>query len=431
MEINNMFNKNLSNASNQNKQYSSSSNYMDPLQFNVNRTHPLIENQNKYFYYKKFISIHSEDRDITKYPISSNFEIELPEDINNVLGVSLATWSFPSNYDTFSELNSNILMTFQINNPYNPGEHAFSDALQEAIFEALYDYSNKNYTIIISEGFYTPDLMVAELTNRFNAAVTDVITLFFEKKGYTTLLTQFLANDGYKQFVIVYNVVQQKVWFGNQSSDFLLTHDSLEISEYINKNLQCITRNQLPEFSNWGLPSFIGLSRCPDQSITIDGSPRFYYGDVQSGDNGYWLLPDPSLPGSKVSYIKSPFKINLMGPSYMYLEIDKINCIDETSPFNLSNFTINTNGTNGVVNSAFAKIPITSTPLSQYFDETAGPHKYFLPPADKIRRLKIKLRYHNGQLVNFSNIDYSFALVFTVLSPQIERNYSVFNPIFI
>ena len=103
MEINNMFNKNLSNASNQNKQYSSSSNYMDPLQFNVNRTHPLIENQNKYFYYKKFISIHSEDRDITKYPISSNFEIELPEDINNVLGVSLATWSFPSNYLGFKE----------------------------------------------------------------------------------------------------------------------------------------------------------------------------------------------------------------------------------------------------------------------------------------------------------------------------------------
>ena len=429
MDVNNMFNQNFSNSVNKNKQNMSNSG--DFLQFNVNSAHPLIENSQKYFYYKKFISIHSEDRDVTKYPISSQFEIELPEDLNNVLGVSLATWAFPSNYDTFSELNSNITMTFKINNPYNPGENAYNDPLQNAIFEALYNYSNKNYVVVISEGFYTPDLMVVELTNRFNAAVTEVITLYFESNGYTSLLTQFLASGGYTQFVIVYNLVQQKIWFGNQSSEFILTNDSQEIAEPIDKILGCINRSQLPDFSNWGLPSFIGLSRCVEPSITTDGSPRFYYGDITAGDNGYWLLPDPSLPGAKVSYIKSPFKINLMGPCYMYMEIDGLNCVDETSPYNLSNYTISTNNTNGVVNSSFAKIPITSTPLSQFFDDISEPTKYFMPPADKIRRLKIKLRYHNGQLVNFSKFDYSFTLVFTVLSPQISRKQTIFNPIYV
>lgn len=429
MELNNMFNQNFSNATNQNKQFSA--NAGDFLQYNVNRNHPLIENANQYFYYKKYVSIHSEDRDIIKYPMSSFFEIDMPEDLNNVLGVSLSTWTFPSNYDTFSELNSNILMTFQINNPYNPGANAYNNDLQQAIFEALYDYSNKNYVIMISEGFYTPDLIVTELTNRFNSAVTDVIKKYFENQGYTSLLAQFLANGGYTDFVIVYNSVQQKIWFGNQSSGFILTNDSQEISNLVNPNINCINRNQLPEFSNWGLPSFIGLSRCAISSVTTTDTPRFYYGDVTPGDNGYWLLPNPSLPGATVSYVKSPFKINLMGPSYIYMEINGLNCIDETSPYNLSSFTLHTNETNGVVNSSFAKIPVTSTPLSQFFDTTSGPHKYFLPPADKFRRLKIRLRYHNGQLVNFNNFDFSFSLVFTVLSPQIERKYSVFNPIFI
>jgi hypothetical protein len=138
MELNNMFNQNFSSATNQNKQLYA--NAGDFLQYNVNRTHPLIENAQQYFYYKKYVSIHSEDRDIIKYPMSSSFEIDMPEDMNNVLGVSLSTWTFPSNYDTFSELNANILMTFKINNPYNPGANAYNNDLQQAIFEALYDY---------------------------------------------------------------------------------------------------------------------------------------------------------------------------------------------------------------------------------------------------------------------------------------------------
>jgi hypothetical protein len=39
-------------------------------------SHPLITNSQQYVFQKKFISIHSEDRDILKYPISSSFEIE-------------------------------------------------------------------------------------------------------------------------------------------------------------------------------------------------------------------------------------------------------------------------------------------------------------------------------------------------------------------
>jgi hypothetical protein len=110
-----------------------------------------------------------------------------------------------------------------------------------------------------------------------------------------------------------------------------------------------------------------------------------------------------------------------MGPAYFYMEIAQNNCISETSPYNLSLFTQTTNVTNGVVNSAFAKISVPATPLSQWFDRDSAPYKFFLPPAERIRKLKIRLRYHNNELVDFGSFDYSFMLEFLVLLPTQTR----------
>jgi hypothetical protein len=39
-----------------------------------------------------------------------------------------------------------------------------------------------------------------------------------------------------------------------------------------------------------------------------------------------------------------------------------------------------------------------------------------------MRKLKIKLRYHNGRLVDFGLFNYSFMLQFILMSPQILRS---------
>ena len=392
--------------------------------FNVNKTHPLIPNSQDYTLYKKYVSVHSEDRDYIKFPNSSSFEIELPEDYLNVGAVRLADWTFPANYSTFSPLTSNITMTFLINNPYNPGEHEFSDTLQEAIFTALYNNKNNNYRIIIEEGFYNPDQMSTELTNKFNEAVNIVIKKYFTDNGYTDLLSQFISSGGYNQFVIVYNTVGQKLWFGNKSSGFILTNSTSIINDYLSSKCDL---PKLPDFSSWGLPGYLGLDRCDISSTSIvDFVPRFYHGDVYPGDNGYWLLPD--LPTAQVHFLDATYKINLFGVSYIYMEIDGLNCIDETSPFNISNFTLTTNKTNGIVNSSFSKLAIPTTPMSQWFDKNAQPYKLYLPPAERIRKLKFKLRYHNGQLVNFGVFNYSFTLEFSLYSSQQLREYKLFQP---
>ena len=52
--------------------------------------------------------------------------------------MTLTDWTFPANYDTFSVLNENVVMTFKINMPYSPNENSVQNDLAAAIFEALY-----------------------------------------------------------------------------------------------------------------------------------------------------------------------------------------------------------------------------------------------------------------------------------------------------
>jgi hypothetical protein len=59
-------------------------------------------------------------------------------------------------------------MTFKINNPYNPNENGVTDLLAQKVFEFLFLNQNNDYGIFIEQGFYNPQQMITELTNKFN-----------------------------------------------------------------------------------------------------------------------------------------------------------------------------------------------------------------------------------------------------------------------
>ena len=403
--------------------------------FNTSTNKPLIPSANEFLLEQRVVSIHSEDRDFTKYPNSSDFEIELPDDYVNVSSVKLGTYTFPSNYNTFSLLQSNITITFKFDNIYNPTDYGYYDPILNAIYSALYSNIDNDYYILISEGFYTPTQIDVELTNQFNDQMNNILLSVFKTQN-PEIIPDFISSGGYNQFAIVYNIVTQTLWFGNKSSSFTITNSSSfynSIRPEIQKTLNC--RN--PQYNcsyTWGLPAYLGFTKCNTPTITnnIPGVyPRFTYGDAveNSGDNGYWLIPDPSYIGLKtVNYLEAPAKLNLMGNSYFYMEIAGLNNIDETIPFYLTPFTQHTNETNGVHNSAFAKIGVITTPLSQWYDNNTEAIKIFNPPAERIRKIKLKLRYHNGALVNFGQYNFSFNLLFNILRPQNLRSYLSFDP---
>ena len=423
----------------------------------VFNNHPLIKNSNQYFLEKKFISIHSDDRDILKYPNSAQFEITLPQEYLNIASARLYSWSFPSNYNVFSITNTNVFLTFKFVKLYNPGEHMVSDVLLEGIFAALYYYNN-DIILEIEPGFYNPDQMATELTNKMNEAITIIIKSFFNGPNGSSYAAAAALFKQYNRFKVVYNSVTQKLWFGNNADKFILTNEASILSQKVINENQCLRRNELPEFSNWGLPFYLGFTKCNSEAFSgeefiklfpIDSEisvastvtseisvsstatseivPRFYYGDAipGTGDNGYWLLPN--LPGATVYFLQAPLKIAFMGPAYIYMEIEGMNCIDETIPYALNSYTTTNSNNNGIVNSAFAKIPVPTTPISQWFDDSMGPYKYWNPPAERLSKLKIKFRYHNGVLVQFGNFEYSFMLEFNILKPQQERSYSIVN----
>lgn len=408
--------------------------------------HPIIKNSNQYFLEKKYISIHSEDRDITKYPLSSEFEILLPQEYLNVASAKLYSWSFPANYNVFSVNNYNIVMSFKFLDLYNPGEYSIPDLLSYYIFAALYEtiMDDKNIIITIENGFYNPTQMATELTNQFNQTVTNIINIYFNDPNNSVPDDIKKKFFGYTRFTIAYNSVAQKLFFGNNADRFILTNEfSASITNNI-VNTTCPTRNLIPELVNWGLPSYLGFTRCNVTALTVSEYielsqetpfytnlfnintliPRFFYDDT---NDGIWIEPDKNLAGSSIYYLQAPFKISFMGPSYLYMEIDGWNCIDETSPYNLNLYTTQTNKRNSIVNSSFAKIPIPTTPISQWFDDDMGPYKYWNPVAERISKIKVKFRYHNGLLADFGQYEYSFMLELNMLKPQQERSYSIVN----
>ena len=116
--------------------------------------HTILDNPPSVMYQKKYVSIHSEDRDISKYPNSAEFDIVVPEDITNVSSMRLVNWFFPSNYNTFSELNSNVTLTFKLTSIFNPSVLVVDGSIEKAIFSCL-DASKNDYvySIKIEDGF--------------------------------------------------------------------------------------------------------------------------------------------------------------------------------------------------------------------------------------------------------------------------------------
>lgn len=410
--------------------------------FNTSTSHPLIPNSNEYLLKKKYVSIHSEDRNIDKYPNSTEFEIELPQDYINVQGIRLSDWSFPSNFNVFSSDQLNVTLAFQITNPYNPGEVPFYSPLQDIIFQALYYNGSKRFYVTIEDGCYTPTQIATELTNKMNESVYDFLYAYIEVNN-PSLLPSFVS-EGYSQFVVAFHKVNHQLWFGHKSAGFkilayndfsnvcdpdddplIYTKDSINICKSFKSSSIHI------DYSNWGLPSYLGFGHANVDSVQVPANKplRFYYGDaLVPGDDGYWLLPDPNLPGSTPTYLKAPYKVNLLGESYFYMEIDNLNNMDETIPYTPNHFTRHTNETNGIVNSCFAKIPVNNGEVEKINDNTMNSYMLFQPPAERIRKLKLRLRYHNGALVNFGSANFSLTLEFIIFDAQIAKKTNMYVP---
>lgn len=360
--------------------------------FNVGNSRPLIPREHTYLLDRKLVTIHSEDRDIRQWPRSNHFEVTLPAVMENVESMRLVHCNIPSAYRTFS-------------NDYQNTKLSFSVDISGQIIP---------FTITIQDGFYCPEELANEIQERMNDAVTNLI----------------IANGGtynYQFMRVYYDSVGQRYWFGNLVDKFWLEFAKRETYTLGN----CEQPNMWEKYTKWGLPAYLGFERIrytSEPAINASGnavSIKFAY----LGSNSNWITPNNA--SQPVYYLQAPLPPYLLGERSIYMEVKKYNSYNELSPYSERTNNTYNNDYNGIVNSAFAKIPVQSKPLGEFNDSINGfltNVKVFDVPEEKIAKLEFKFRYHDGRLVEFDNIPFNFTIEFNQLRNEIGRVYSVRIP---
>jgi hypothetical protein len=399
----------------------------------LKQDHPLIPREQTYSINRKLLTVHSEDRDINKWPNANHFELQLPQTYTNVETIALVEYSFPTYYNTFSNENQNTKIT-----------------LIATVAMAGYGTTNP-IVVTISPGFYSPVQLATEMQNRLNSAIR--------------ALSLSLAT--YDNFRVFYDEVRQRLLFGNKTDPFMFVYDSpynppisSDANSYTSPRCSgpCISQaNATPQtqqpsanirwnqYTNWGLGYNLGFTKCllsdcgnPSDVINankatasaVTQSQSVYYVNPTPPTIGYeWLTV--SLGGTGYVLVP-PNPPSLNGHSDMYLEIDKYNYEDEMQPYSAHTTSGRNNDYNGVVNAAFAKIPLRTKPTKlvsaleymygdQPVDTSEGMSSFF-PPLDKLSKLKFKFRYHDGTLVDFGGQNFSFTIALYMYRDEIARS---------
>ena len=198
-----------------------------------------------------------------------------------------------------------------------------------------------------------------------------------------TALNAAFASAGRSAITCVYDTVTSKLVFTSTSGDFVF-----RFSGYPQQSATCGSPQiQTPTSSWWGLGYFLGFNQV-DQT-------------------------------SSSSTLSSNFIVQLNAYNYILMELDFINKEDETSyDGRLS----------GRVDGCFAKIPITgNTNDIIFYRDVCTPmnRSVMSPPLSQLKSLSVKFRFHNGQLINFNNVDHSFTLEFELLENGFDEYSSL------
>jgi len=342
-------------------------------------TQNISSNDHKYVIDRKLLSVHSEDRDVSKWPNSNNFEILVPDPLHNVQSMRLIQSSFPTQMYLFSEYNQNI--KFNITTGGN------------------------KYTITIRDGNYTKTTIATEIMY---------------------LLNNLGINDA--SFNVFFNNPQSRLYIG---SNLQFTINAIDDILYNN----CPENPVFKNYANWGLPYNLGFDKNNYISTQLTDAGEIF-------DLTYNSIYDISN-GSILQYVKAPFQLNLHGDTCIYMEVDKYNSYDELYAYGKSNPDKNktTGGNNqtfvpvnnaylGKTESAFAKIPIDRKNEYMYDSRTLNLCNivHYDPPLERVTRMRFKFRYHDGRLVDFTNMPFDFTIEFNMLRNEFSKNLCVRIP---
>lgn len=323
------------------------------------------------------------------------------------------------------------------------------------------------FSIEIPEGAYSPTNLATTVETLMNEAVFNASSgagfNCFPPNATLTSAGMLLPNTnplsnwyndptnvsswGLKPFTVYYNSVTNKILIGTKQGGFSLRFGKQEIYDPtcdVNKAI-------FHQYTKWGLPSYLGFDKATYIGTVTDlssnNADRYLvsigglYLDFEA--NSPWLTPEgvaeledfalsfTSILNKEVADVSANYNLDVNGEDALYMEIDRYNSIDEIYPYSERTGHLYNNDLGHRVNGSFAKIPLTHTPFGQ---EMGSRNNFVLnvfhsdPPIQRIDRLKFTFRFHDGRLVDFKNLPFSFTLEFNMLKDEQERGKHVRVP---
>ena len=159
---------------------------------NVNVNHPLIQRENNYVSIKKNVSIHSDDRDISKWPNANEFEIELPQPLKQVQYMKLTDINLPNDLCNISSKyqNNKILI--------GKRESGATDTYSKHTLEIVYtDGCGKN--AVVTSVTITGGVVVTidvDGGSEYNAGDKILISIDNIELGYYTIVSADINGSG-------------------------------------------------------------------------------------------------------------------------------------------------------------------------------------------------------------------------------------------
>jgi len=281
----------------------------------------------------QFLSVHTEDRDISKWPNNNHFSVIFPVEYKNVACIKLEQIELPCTQYAFrSEYGNTTLLASLNGGPVK--------------------------TVTIANGTYRPSDLATELQSRITTEVGTGIS-------------------------VVYNPIQYK---------FIFTCAQIFTVSFLTSNVN---------HTDWGMGSNLGFSKKAYTASYVTTSL-----DVPLGHT------------TPVYRIMSDTQCFVYGHSHIYMEIDQYNTMDEIEPYTYKSNLLVHSRHSGKHNASFAKISILPSEIDKYNVTDLSPYWFVNnpyrsdPPVERIQKLTFKFRYHDGRLIDFGNVDFSFTLSF-------------------
>ena len=397
---------------------------------------------------------------------SPNVIIQYWDDNANIWETFASNYSWTSNSGPSGNIGKYRLVweeTFTITIPegaYSPDN--LCTTIESLMNQKIYNVSSQTD---LSGGTF--DFLPGTTSNGPNGGqttFTDVSSVVFQSNDSSSFWNPSKGR-GITPFVVHYNNVTNKVLFGCKQGTFTLNFKEKESYESKCNNSKIIFN----QYTKWGLGAYLGFKKknyssvITDVTLDLSGGNGSYQSTVQQGITLPHEMPSPWLVGNAasldisggggnplasggwttevgqvllgntkdddqiknlVSTVEAEFNLDVHGEDALYMEIEKYNNIDEIYPYSERTGHLYNNDLAHRTNGSFARIPLSHLP----FGQTLGSRNNFVlnvfhsdPPIHRIDRLKFRFRFHDGRLVDFKNLPFSFTLEFNMLKDEQDR----------